>query len=87
MTVILKLEWNPIEKTLADIQDTLNKTFKSLASHIHIVVVGGGSVTVTCYAPQYLMGALVRLAQENMKVLVESNVTYLSVGYACPAGQ
>ena len=30
----------------------------------------------------YLMGALVRLAQENMKVLVESGVIYLSVGYA-----
>ena len=28
------------------------------------------------------MGALVRLAQENMKGLVESSVTYLSVGYS-----
>ena len=81
-TITLKLEWNPIEKTLTDIQDTLNKTFKSLACHIHIVVVRKGCVTVICYAPQYLMGALVRLAQENMKVLVESRVIYLSMGHA-----
>ena len=81
-TLTFKLEWDPIEKTLSNIQDTLRKTFMSLASHIHIVVVGGGSVTVICYAPQYLMGALVRLAQENIKVLVESRVTYLSVGHA-----
>ena len=81
-TITLKLEWNPDDKTLSDIQGIIRKTFKSLASHIHVVVVGEGSVTVICYAPQYLMGALVRLAQENMKVLVEDGVTYLSVGYA-----
>ena len=81
-TITFTLEWTPNEKTLANIQGLLRKTFKSLASRIHIVVVGGGSVTVTCYAPQYLMGALVRLAQENMKVLVKSKVTYLSVGHA-----
>ena len=81
-TITFKLEWTPSKKTLSDIQSLLRKTFKSLASHIHIVVVGGGSVTVICYAPQYLMGALVRLAQENMKVLMESSVTYLSVGHA-----
>ena len=81
-TITFKLEWTPSKKTLSDIQSLLSKTFKSLSSHIHIVVVGGGCVTVICYAPQYLMGALVKLAQENMKVLVESSVTYLSVGYA-----
>ena len=35
-----------------------------------------------CYAPQYLMGALVKLAQESKEMLVESGVTYLSVGCA-----
>ena len=41
-TIIFKLEWSPNEKTLADIQSLLRKTFKRLASHIHIVVVGEG---------------------------------------------
>ena len=80
--ITLKLEWNPDEKTLIDIQGLLRKTFHSLASHIHIVVIGGGSVTVICYAPQYLMGALAKLAKESRKTLVENRVTYLSVGYA-----
>ena len=81
-TITFKLDWKPKEKTLANIQAILEKTFKSLASHIHIVVVGGGCVMVTCYAPQYLMGALVRLAQESKEMLVENGVTYLSMGYA-----
>ena len=81
-TITFKLEWDPVKKTLANIQGILKKTFKSLATHIHIVVVGGGCVMVTCYAPQYLIGALVRLAQESKEMLAESGVSYLSVGYA-----
>ena len=37
---------------------------------------------VTCYAPQYLMGALVRLARESKEILLESGVIYLNVGYS-----
>ena len=36
-TITLKLEWNPEEKTLANIQDTLRKTFKSLTDHIQVL--------------------------------------------------
>ena len=43
-------------------------------------MVRGGSVRVICYAPQYLMTELVRLAQKNRELLVESSVTYLRVG-------
>ena len=80
--ITFKLQWNAVEKTLADIQGILRKTFPKLASRIHVKEIKSGCVRVVCYAPQYLMGALVRLAQENMKVLVESSVTYLSVGHA-----
>ena len=79
-TITFKLEWNPEKKTLANIQTILSKTFKSLTGSIQVVVVGGGCVTVTCYAPLYLMGALVRLAQKSKEMLVESGVTYLNVG-------
>ena len=85
-SITFKLQWNPVEKTLADIQGILRKTFPKLASRIHVKEIKHGCVRVVCYAPQYLMGALVRLAQENMKVLVESSVTYLSVGYAVVVG-
>ena len=82
-TIIFKLEWGlGDKKTLADIKSILNKTFEILANHIHVKEVQSGCVMVTCYAPQYLMGALLRLAQENKEMLVESGVSYLSVGYA-----
>ena len=47
---------------------------------MHIVVVRGGSVRVICCAPQYLMTELMRLAQKNRELLVDSGVTYLRVG-------
>ena len=83
-TITLKLEWNPDDQTLGDIQVIIRKTFKSLASHIHVVLVKEGSVTVICYAPQYLMGALVRLGWESREALVEYQVTYLSMVYKEP---
>ena len=79
-TITFKLRWSPAEKTLTDIQDLLRQTFEKQSIYIHIVVVRGGSVQVICYTPQYLMTELVRLAQKNRELLVESSVTYLRVG-------
>ena len=79
-TLTFKLEWNPDEKTLSDIQGVLRQAFHEHSVYVHIVVVRGGSVRVICCAPQYLMTELVRLAQKNRELLVESSVTYLRVG-------
>ena len=79
-TLTLKLEWNPDDKTLSDIQGVLRKAFNEKSVYVRIVVVRGGSVWVICCAPQYLMTELVRLAQKNRELLVESSVTYLRVG-------
>ena len=79
-TLTFKLEWNPDNKTLSDIQGVIRQVFHEHSIHIHIVVVRGGSVRVICCAPQYLMTELVGLAQKNRELLVESNVTYLRVG-------
>ena len=80
-TISFKLEWSPHNNTLTNIKGLLRKTFKTLASQTQVVCVRGGCVEVICYAPLYLMGALVKLARERRKMLVESKVTYLSVGY------
>ena len=80
-TLTLKLEWNPDDKTLADIQSLIRKTFKSLSDHVHVVVVKEGSVTVICYAPHYIMGSLVQMAKESKRMLLENSVSYLSIGY------
>ena len=80
-TLTLKLEWKPDDKTLADIQSLIRKTFKSLSDLIHVVVVKEGSVTVICYAPHYIMGTLVQMAKESKSMLLENSVSYLSIGY------
>ena len=80
-TLTLKLEWKPDDKTLADIQSLIRKTFKSLSDHVHVVVVKEGSVTVICYAPHYIMGTLVQMAKESKSMLLDNSVSYLSIGY------
>ena len=79
-TITFKLRWSPARKTLSDIQHLLQQAFEEQSVYVHIVVVRGGSVRVICCAPQYLMTELVRLAQKNRELLVESSVTYLRVG-------
>ena len=78
--ISFKLEWSPDTKTLSDIQSLLRHAFDEQSVYVRIVVVRGGSVRVICCAPQYLMTELVRLAQKNRELLVESSVTYLRVG-------
>ena len=79
-TLTFELEWNPDDKTLKDIQGVIRQAFHEKSIYIHIVVVRGGSVRVICCAPHYLMTKLVRLAQKNRELLVDSGVTYLRVG-------
>ena len=79
-TITFKLQWHPFKKTLSDIQSLLRQAFHEQSIYVDIVVVRGGSVRVICCAPQYLMTELVRLAQKNRELLMESSVTYLRVG-------
>ena len=78
--ISFKLQWSPDTKTLSDIQSLLRHAFEEHSVYVHIVVVRGGSIRVICCAPQYLMTELVRLAQKNRELLMESSVTYLRVG-------
>ena len=80
--ISFKLQWSTDSKTLSDIQSLLRQAFGKQSINVHIMVVRGGSVRVICCAPQYLMTELVRLAQKNRELLVESSVTYLRVGDA-----
>ena len=73
------LQWNPATKTLSDIRSLLEKAFQSLSPFIHVDVISEGSVTVVCYAPHYLMGALVKMTKKNKSMLLENNVSYLSI--------
>ena len=76
------LQWNPATKTLSDIRSLLEKAFQSLSSLIHVDVICKGSITVVCYAPHYIMGALLKMTEKNKNMLLENSVSYLSIGYA-----
>ena len=82
----IMLEWNPESKTLTDIRSLLRKAFKGLSPLIHVDVISECSVTVICYAPHYLMGTLVKMAEENKSMLLENSVFYLSIGYTVVLG-
>ena len=79
-TITFHLRWCPNDKTLSNVLELLQQAFDEQSVYVHIVLVRGGSVRVICCAPQYLMTELVRLAQKNRELLVESSVTYLRVG-------
>ena len=78
----IMLQWNPATKTLSDIRTLLEKAFQSLNTLIHVDVISEGSVTVVCYAPHYIMGALLKMTKNNKSMLLENSVSYLSIGYA-----
>ena len=75
------LQWNPASKTLNDIRTLLEKAFQNLSSLIHVDVISEGSVMVVCYAPHYIMGALLKMIRKNKNMLLENSVSYLSIGY------
>ena len=79
--VTFKLEWKAKEKTLKDVRDVLRKAFRDLTDRVQIVVIKDGSVVVVCWAPQYLMTELVRLAKSKLDQLREVGVVELTVGY------
>ena len=44
--IIFKLQWSPDSKTLSNIEGLLRKAFRKLSVHVHVMVIGGGSVRV-----------------------------------------
>ena len=81
INITIMLQWNPATKTLSDIHTLLEKAFQNLSSLIHVDVICKGSITVVCYAPHYIMGALLKMARKNKNMLLENGVSYLSIGY------
>ena len=82
-TIEFLLEWDPDACTLSDITDTLLKPFDSTIKFIQIKAINNDNdlVTVTCYAPQYLIDNLVITADENLDLLKENGVLKLVIGY------
>ena len=79
--ITFRLKWETDKRTLFDIRALLEKTFKGVSQYIYIVTIGEGSVQVVCYAPQHLLGVLVKMAREKEKTLREAGLVSLSIGY------
>ena len=79
--ITFKLEWNAKEKSLKDVRNVLRMTFRDLTDRVQIIVIKDGSVDVVCWAPQYLMKELVRLAKSKLDQLKKIGVVKLTVGY------
>ena len=78
--IVFQLQWKANEKTLKDIRDVLQTSFRHLADRVQIVVIEDGSVVVVCWVPRYLMEELVRHASARVHSLVKMGVVKLTIG-------
>ena len=78
-TMIVVLNWNPMNVTLEEIEDLLSESFER---NVKIQrVTDGNSITVTCFFPLNLTSVLIEKAQETLEVLKEKGLIRLVVGY------
>ena len=80
VTIEFTLGWNAHERTLKDIRGLLSKAFKDMANFVQVRAIKGGSIMVICYAPQYMMDRLLRIAKDNLDLLIEEGVIKLKIG-------
>ena len=80
-TIEFTLGWNAHECTLKDIRGLLSKAFKEMTKSVQVRAVKDGySILVICYAPQYIMDHLLRIAKDNLNLLIEEGVIKLKIG-------
>ena len=76
------LDWKPQDYTFNDIKDLLRNTCQEMANDINVkVITEENYITVTCYAPRYMMDALLMEAENNLHLLRGIGLMELSIGY------
>ena len=81
-TIEFVLEWKTDEHTLSHIKDLLSKAFEDMANSVQVRTINeGNSIIVTCYAPEYMMDALLMAAKKNLDLLKKMGVTKFTMGY------
>ena len=77
------LDWEPSTHSFNDICLLLQRAFDDLAEEVIVRIIHKtNSILVICYAPLYLMNALLLEAQANLPVLLkEMNIIQLTVGH------
>ena len=81
-TIEFVLDWDADKCTLKDIKLLLLKAFKGFVKFVQVTAIAKGhSILVTCYAPQYMMGSLLMMAEENLNLLKHEGLIRLTFGY------
>ena len=80
-TIEFILEWDAHKCTLKDIRGLLSKAFKDMTKSVQIRAINEvNSIMVICYAPQYMMDPLLRIAKDSLDLLIEEGVIKLKIG-------
>lgn len=77
------LDWKPSTHSFKDIRLLLQRAFNDLAEDVDVQIIRKtNSILIICYAPLYLMSALLLEAQANLPVLLkEMNIIQLTIGH------
>ena len=80
-TATFVLEWDPDEKTLADIKNLLSVAFGKLNRRVKIIILKeGNSIILTCTFPYDLLSPLIAKAQDALELVKERGLIHLSIG-------
>ena len=84
-TIKFVLDWEPSDHSLEDIRLLLEKAFGDLGRRVLVRRISeANSILIICYAPLYLMNALLMKAQANLPVLQEKMLLMqLHIGHYC----
>ena len=84
-TIKFVLDWEPSDHSLEDIRRLLEKAFDDLGRRIIVKSIGkANSILIICYAPLYLMNALLMKAEANLPELREKMpLMQLHIGHYC----
>ena len=82
-TIKFVLDWEPSDHSLEDIRRLLEKAFDDLSRRVIVRSIHKtNSILIICYAPLYLMNALLLEAQATLPTLVkEMDLIQLTIGY------
>ena len=80
-TVTLHLNWSSPESfTVKEFEKIVKDVFSDLSQYIHIIKVEAGSIIVSMFAPESVMGALSVMSKTRLLHLLDIGVILLQIG-------
>ena len=80
-TVTLHLNWSlPESFTVKEFEKIVKDVFSDLSRYIHIIKVEAGSIIVSMFAPESVMGALSGMSKTRLLYLLDIGVILLQIG-------